>query len=107
MDSYLGDSFMNGRRVRPATLDYALANYPRVIVWMKTGQFLINGEQSCEGRDVVLLQGKDSPIYRLSMLRSDFEKCRSIAKLMTVPLFPSDIERDWFDRAEAYIRQYF
>jgi hypothetical protein len=107
MDSCLGDLFMHGRRMRPASLEYALVNYPRVIVWMKLGRLLIDGQQSCEGRDIVFMRGTDSPIYRLAMLRSDFEKCKDIAKLMTVPLFPSDIERDWFDRADAYIRQYF
>ena len=93
--------------MRPASLEYALANYPRVIIWIKLGRLDILSDPSCEGRDIVDVRGKGSTIYHEVMLRSDFEKCRSIAKLMTVPLFPSDKEQDWFDRAKAYIKQEF
>jgi hypothetical protein len=41
------------------------------------------------------------------MTRGDYDKCLAIAKLMTIPLFPSDVEQDWFDKAAAHIRQFF
>ena len=107
MDSILGDRFMNGRRLRPATLEYALQNYPRVIVWVKLGKFSVSAPRACDGNDVVEMFGKTSPIFHLVMTRGDFDKCVAIAKAMTVPLFPSDVEQDWFDRASAYIRQSF
>lgn len=107
MDSILGDKFMNGRRMRPATLEYALANYPRVVIWMKLGKLDIFAPPSCEGNDVVEVRGKSQPIYHLVMVREDFEKCRAIAKQMTVPLFASEREQDWFDRARPLIRQAF
>ena len=107
MDSILGDSFMNGRRLRPATLDYALENYPRVVAWIKLGKFDVSAPRACDGNDVVEMRGRGSPVYHLVMVRRDFDKCVAIAKQMTIPLFPSDIEQDWFDRASAYIRQSF
>lgn len=107
MDSILGDFFMGGRRLRPATLDYALENYPRVIAGIKLGRYVVNAPRSCEGNDVVEMHDRTRPVYHFVMMRGDFDKCVSIAKQMTIPLFPSDIEQDWFDRASAYIRQSF
>ena len=107
MDSILGDSFMNGRRLRPATLDYALKNYPRVVAGIKLGKFVVSAPRSCEGNDVVEMHDRMSSVYHLVMTRGDFDKCVAIAKQMTIPLFPSDVEQDWFDRASAYIRQSF
>jgi len=107
MDSYQGDSFMNGRRLRPATLEYALKNYPRVIAWLKLGKFDVSAPRSCDGNDVVEVRGHWKSEYHLAMTRGDYDKCLSIARIMTIPLFASDIEQDWFDRASAHIRQSF
>lgn len=107
MDSILGDSFMNGRRLRPATLEYALENYPRIIAYIKLGKLSITAPHSCDGNDVVEMRGVTSPLYRIVMTRGDFDKCISIAKLMTIPLFPSDTEKDWMDRASAHVRNMF
>lgn len=107
MDSIPGDFFMNGRRLRPATLEYALKNYPKVIAWIKLDKLRISAPHSCDGNDVVEIWGKKSPIYHFVMTRGDFEKCLSISKTMTIPLFPSDIEQDWFDRASAHIKSLF
>lgn len=107
MDSILGDSFMNGRRLRPATLEYALQNYPRVIAYLKLGKLVVYAPRACDGRDVVEVRSKTSSVYHLVMTRGDFDKCVEISKLMTIPLFPSDVEKDWFDRASAHIRNVF
>lgn len=105
MDSTFGDAFFNGRRMRNASVEYALANYPRVIVWMKLNKLIILSPKSCEGNDVVEMYGRTSPIYHFVMTRSDFDKCLSIAKKLAIPLFQSDTESDWMNRAAAYIRE--
>jgi hypothetical protein len=131
MDGILGDFFLDGRRMRPATLEYALANYPRVIVGIKLNQFHINAPHACDANDVITVRGKwalaprpgfcgvnVAPFrpfyttafagpYHFAMTRGDYDKCLAIAKLMTIPLFPSDVEQDWFDKAAAHIRQFF
>lgn len=107
MDSILGDLFMQGRRVRPATLEYALANYPRIIVGIKLNKLYIDAVDACDARDLVTIWDRKSPVFRYVITRDDFDKCVLIAKQMTIPLFPSDIEQDWFDRAKAHIRNYF
>jgi hypothetical protein len=107
MDSILGDSFIGGRRMRPATLEYALDNYPHIIVWLALGRLVVLAQKSCEGRHIVEVIGKDQPVIHLSMVQSDFDKCKEIAKKMTIPLFMSDTEQDWLNRAKAYIRESF
>lgn len=104
MDSIIGDRFVQGRKLRPATLDYALQNYPKVVVGIKLNKYRIDTYNTVEGKEIMNLVCPSSPIYDIVMLRSDFEKCRSIATKMTIPLFPSDILLDWEQRAAAHIR---
>ena len=104
MDSYLGDEFSNGRRLRPATLRYALKNYPKVIIWLHQGVLNVKYTPSATGCDVVSVSHPKYSIYSWSMVLSDFEKCRSIANSVTIPLFPSYKMQDYEDMVKAQIR---
>ena len=98
---------MINRQIGSVTLEYALANYPRVIVCMKLNKLEILTSNTCDGNDVAEVYDKTSREFHLIMNRGDLDKCIAIAKLMTIPLFSSDTELDMLDKASAYINQYF
>ncbi len=107
MDSIPGDMFMGGRRFRPATLEYALQNYPKIIVGLKLGKLSVDAPRACDGNDIVHIVSKMSPVYTWTITRCDYEKCVSIAKKMSVPLFHSDVEKNWIDMASAHVKEVF
>ena len=109
LDSYLGDRFSNGRRLRPATLCYALKNYPKVIIWLYQGVLDVDYAPSADGNDVVYVsgQGSNKGTYHWSMVLSDFNKCKKIANEITIPLFPFTNMYDYEEITRAYIKAEF
>ena len=107
MDDYLGDEFSDGMRLRPATLCYALKNYPKVIVWLYQGILNVNYVPSADGNDIVSVSGPNRGIEHWTMVLSDFEKCKKIANEITIPLFPFTQMLDFEKIVCAYIKVEF
>ena len=104
MDSIVGDKFVDRRRLRPATLEFALRSFPSMIVDLKQGKLQIHITGTVRGKEVITVWKSNMVESKLTILRSDFEKCRDIARKVSVPLFISDTRDDVYDRIRAHIR---
>lgn len=107
MDAILGDRFAYGRRLRPVTLEYALKNFPRMIIDMKQGKLHVEVRGTVRGKEILRVWKPNLRESEQMILRSDFEKCRDIAKKVSIPLFPSDNFSIIEDRIRAHIRVEF
>lgn len=104
MDAIVGDKFVDERRLRPATLEFALQNFPPMIVDLKQGKLKIDVTGTIRGKEVVTVWRPNLIESKLTILRSDFEKCRDIARLVQIPLFISDTRDEIHERIRAHIR---
>jgi hypothetical protein len=102
MYSITGDTFRNGRRVRAATLEYALDQFPRLIYKLKTNKLQVSVTKRLCGCVVFLRDpvGKD----QWSLIESDFVKCRDIAGQVITSLFPNDNYESVLLRIRSLVR---
>jgi hypothetical protein len=108
VDGTIGDRFLNGRRLRPATLEYALANFPKIVVKLLQGKLLVSTAKSVEDRDVVILRDVLPTMGpAVFLLREDFEICKQISTKVRLRTFPTDRLEDAEAKAAAYVRVEF
>lgn len=97
MDGTLGDKFGGdrpARRIRPVTFEYAVANFPKLIVRLKQGRLLLSSQSSREGPETILLYDPKRIENRWFLLKSDFDIVKKISDESVLRLFPSDTEKD-------------
>lgn len=107
MDGTLRNQFFSGRRVRPATLEFAEATFPRLIVGLKTGRLLVSNTSAAGGPDVVFVADPRDPSFRHLLLREDFDICKSIASRIALRTFPTDSSSTAEASALAHVRVEF
>jgi hypothetical protein len=105
MDGALSDKFSNGRRMRLASHDYAVANFPEMIVQLRMGYLTIDTSNLPETKKIITLYNDQSRIW--TILKEDFDICKQIAEKISIPLFPTDIYQDYLDRALAFVQVEF
>ncbi len=105
--AYDGLSGLPGpRQLRPATHDVALASYPLFILRLLQDALSISSPVAVEGPRVLRASSARDRKGRAEiwmMLYSDFEKCKKVAGLISVPLFPTDTEADILARISARV----
>jgi hypothetical protein len=95
LDGVLGDRFTGGKdshRFRPATLEYASANFPRLIVEMKRNRLLLSRQSSVEDPETVVLYNPGKPENRWVVLGSDWDIIKRISDNCILTLFASDTD---------------
>lgn len=80
------------RQLRPATHDVALASFPLFILRLRQNALSISVPCAVEGPRVLRASVPGRVGESWTMLYSDFEKCKDIAALVSVPLFATDTE---------------
>lgn len=103
MHSIIGDSFRNGRRVRAATLEYALEQFPRLIYKLKMSKLQVSSSKKLGGDSVFTLIDPDDR-DRWDIIESDFIKCRDIAGQVVTSLFPNDTRESVILRIKPLVR---
>ncbi len=104
MDGTIGDYFANGRRLRPATLDYATQNFPRLILRSKQEKLSVSYQQQAGNPDVIQAISSISRFEKWVILKSDFDLCKKIADKVELRLFRSDNETVVLDKILAYVK---
>lgn len=107
MDAIVGDRFLNGRRLRPATYEYALEQFPRLIFDLKTNKLKIVNSKILSGKQAVWLHNPNVKRNKWVILESDFIKCRDIAGQVVIPLFPNETHKMILDRIAALVKLVF
>jgi hypothetical protein len=93
MGSILGNQFAGGRRLRPATHDYALSNFPRLIYRLRQGSLHILVNNILDGKRVCNIKNPSHPKSECwIILESDFLICKGIAEQVALSIFPSDTQ---------------
>jgi hypothetical protein len=104
MDGTLADKFSNNRRLRLASYDYAVENFPRLIVQLRLGHLIIDTPNSVEIKQVYRLYNQ---LMTWTILEEDFKICKQIAEKLSIPIFPADTIKDYEDRALAFVKVEF
>ena len=104
MDSIIGDKFVNGRRLRLATLEYASEQFPRLIYELKTNKLQISVTKILDGNRVVTLYNPNNRRDKWIILESDFIKCRDIAGRINIPMFPADTHKMTLNKILALVQ---
>lgn len=100
VDGIAGDRLAAGRRVRPATQEFAVLAFPRVVIQLMTGALQVLATRPASGREVVKLWVPPLRKDPLTVLREDFDVVKRIAETSTLRLFPSET----LEQAEIRIR---
>ena len=98
-----------GQLIRPATHEYAVRNYPGLVVNMALGQasnsFSLSG--SMNGRQILTYNDLLNGIQYV-ILQEDFDLCKKAAYMLgTLPLFASDTRAVYVERARGFINELF
>lgn len=88
----LGNKFAGGRRLRPATHDYAVSTFPRLIYRLKQNVLKITISTILDGKQVCNIKNPKIPSESWIILGSDFDICKSIADQVALRIFPSDTQ---------------
>jgi hypothetical protein len=107
MDSVIGDFFRNGRRLRPATEDFAVDNFPRLILRLKQNRLIVGLDTSVGNADLVVLRNPRIRHESWTILKSDFDVCKSIADKVSLHLFPGDNETIIMQRILGHVKVEF
>ena len=91
------------RLLRPANHEQALASFPLFIYRLKQGLLQISVPAAVEGPKILRASNPAVPGERWTMLYSDFEKCKLVSSLVSVPLFVTDSETDVLARIAARV----
>lgn len=107
MDSTIGDFFRLGRRLRPATEDFAIQNFPRLILRLKQNKLIVTNDQSVGNADLVQLRNPQIRRESWCLLKSDFDICKDIAAKTAFHIFPGDTESVILQRILAHVKVAF
>ena len=116
LDGSLSGKKFKGQLVRPATKDFAIRNFPQLIVEIALGLFNDQSFSSLRISVSSIISGKRLyRIYDLNrrefnylMLQTDFDRCKKIALMLgKLPLFSSDTKRDYLARAKGMVETEF
>jgi len=91
------------RQLRPATREVALASYPLFVLRLKKNALRVSVPDAVEGPRILRASVPGRPSETWTMLYSDFEKCKKVAALVSVPLFVTESESDILSRIAARI----
>lgn len=96
-----------GQLIRPATYDFAVRNYPGLVVNMALGQasnsFSLSG--SMNGRQILTYSNNG---IQYVLLQEDFDLCKKAAYMLgTLPLFASDTRKEYIERARGFVSELF
>jgi hypothetical protein len=103
MDAIRGDQFSGGRRVRPATQEFAVLVFPNIIVAWLQGRLQIDTATSTGSLAIVRLWIPPLRGEPLTIVRPDFEIIKGIALNSTLRMFPSDTIQDAMARITAAV----
>jgi hypothetical protein len=90
MDGIIGDHFAAGRRIRPATQEFAVIAFPSIIVSLMQNQLQILVTGIASGPSLVRMWTGPLRKQPLTILESDFDLIKQIAQSTTLRLFPSE-----------------
>lgn len=97
------------RRIRPVTLEYASAHFPKVIIRLKQGRLHVHTARAVHERETVLLRSRD-PAARHEhwfILKSDFDIVKEIAADINIRSSPYESLRQVEDRIRARVEVEF
>jgi hypothetical protein len=104
MDGTLADKFRDARRLRLASYDYAVSNFPQLIVSLRLGHLIIDKLDSVGVKQLYTLHNQ---FVSWTILEEDFNICKQIAEQLSIPIFPTDTIKDYEDRALASVKVEF
>lgn len=110
LDASLGDRFTGercNRRLRPATAEYASANFPRLIIRLKQGRLIITADRAVEHSPVYTLRDRKNRHEWWRIVEADFIAVRDIAGDVELNVFPGETSRDVEDRVRARVEVEF
>jgi len=90
MDGIIGDRFAAGRRIRPATQEFAVTTFPSVIISLMLGKLQVLVTSPASGPEIVKLWVPPLKKEPLTIVKSDFDIIKQIAQTSTLRMFPSE-----------------
>lgn len=103
MDGIIGDRFAAGRRIRPATQEFAVLAFPSMIVAMLQGRLQILPTRSASGPEIVRMWIWTLRKEPLTVTRADFDLIKQIAETSTLRVFPSETPAQSESRIRARV----
>lgn len=110
LDGSLQDRFTGercNRRLRPATAEYASANFPRLIIKLKQGRLLISVDRAVEHSPVFTLRDRKDSRDWWRIVEADFLAVKEIAADVRLNIFPGESLRSTEDRIRAIVEVEF
>ncbi|KKL45170.1 hypothetical protein LCGC14_2358330, partial [marine sediment metagenome] len=97
------------RRIRPVTLEYASAHFPKIIIRLKQGRLHVHMAKAVQDKEVILLRSRDPAARheRWFILKSDFDIVKSIAADINIRSSPYEGLRRVEDRIRARVEAAF
>lgn len=94
-------------RVRPASIEYVLANYPEVVLGLIRSRFTITLSPNNTPKKLVYLYDLATS-YSMAMVREDYDFCQSIAaQFEPGSPFMTEPESRFLQRLQAYLKVKF
>lgn len=103
MDGSIGNHFSRGRRLRPATREFAIESFPKLILRLKQNRLTITLDQSAGNASLVILRNRNSNYEFWHIVQEDFDICKNIASKVQLRLFPTDNEDVVLSKIRSYI----
>jgi hypothetical protein len=99
-----------GRLIRNASQDFAVAQYPLLVVEIALGSIRRNTIilNSINGREIVSIYVAQKPELQMTITKADFDICKNLANNNIIGrLFPHDKKEDLVARARGMVREAF
>jgi hypothetical protein len=107
MDGTIRNRMGFGRRLRPATLEFALQVFPRLIVGLRSGSLIVSNPSAAGGPEYVCVVDPRDRYFRYLIVKSDFEACRQMALRLPVDTFHGAIPDRAIDAARSMVEVEF
>jgi hypothetical protein len=106
LDGSLSDSFTGekvNRLFRTATIEHVTTSYPMLVYRLKQNRLVVSVFSSVDSPEVVKAQNPNMLGESWTLLKSDFDRCKSVASKVTLGLFPTEPINVILDRIRALL----
>jgi hypothetical protein len=106
LDGSLSDSFTGekvNRLFRSATKEHVITSYPMLVYRLKQNKLAVSIFSSVDSPEVVRANNPLALGESWVLLKSDFDRCKSVASKVTLDLFPTEPVNIILDRIRALL----
>lgn len=106
LDGSLGDSFTGekvNRLFRTATIEHVITSYPMLVYRLKQNKLTVSIFSPADSPEVIRVQNPNMLGESWTLLKSDFDRCKSVASKITLNLFPTEPVNTILDRIRTLL----